>query len=170
MISSPTLRRRLMCMVYESFLLLAVIFIAGGMFDILTNSRDARILHHTRQALLFVVIGAYFIVFWHKSGQTLAMKTWRIKLVAADGSKPPLLRLVLRYLLCWLWFLPALGLSALLHLPMRHSSALVAAGFVLWALLAFTDPQRRFLHDRLAGTRLELLPHIDASKEAQFSD
>ena len=82
---SPPLRRRLLSMTYEAMLLFAVVFIAGYLFDTLTQSRDALMLRHTRQAWLFVVLGIYFVWFWTHGGQTLAMKTWRIRVIDVDG-------------------------------------------------------------------------------------
>ncbi|WP_338849417.1 RDD family protein [Massilia sp. W12] len=159
---APSLRRRLMCMVYESFLLLAVIFVAAALFDILTNSRHALLHRHAREAWLFLVIGAYFIVFWRKGGQTLAMQTWRIKLTDQYGQPPRLLQLVLRYVLCWMWFMPAFLLGQLFPAPLLPTLWLLPAGFLLWGCLAFLDKERRFMHDRLAGTRLLLMPSIKA--------
>ena len=37
---------------------------------------------------MFVVLGIYFVWFWSR-GQTLAMKTWHIRLVDAQGRPSP---------------------------------------------------------------------------------
>jgi uncharacterized RDD family membrane protein YckC len=84
------------------------------------------------------------------------MKTWRVRVVTRDGLALRWPRALLRYLLAWLWFLPGLALawwmevqgSMLLLLPMLNA--------VLWALTNRLDPDRQFLHDRIAGTRLVL--------------
>ncbi len=52
------LRRRFASMVYEAMLLFAVVFVAGYLFDTLTQSRNALMLRHARQAWLFVVVGS----------------------------------------------------------------------------------------------------------------
>ena len=49
--------------------------------------------------------------------------------------------------------------AAGLHAKTEISIAL-AVGIVAWALTAFLDKDRQFLHDRLAGTRLVQLPKI----------
>ena len=140
-------------MVYEAMLLFGVVFIAGWSFDTLSQSRHALTLRHARQAWLFLVIGAYFVFFWRHGGQTLAMKTWRIKLVGPGMRKLPITKAVVRYLLAWMWFLPALGLAYALELKTWASVGVIALGIAFWALTILLDDDRQFLHDRLLGTR-----------------
>jgi uncharacterized RDD family membrane protein YckC len=40
----------------------------------------------------------------------------------------------------------------------RDWAAVLIVGLVGWALTAFLDKDRQFLHDRIAGTRLIALP------------
>jgi uncharacterized RDD family membrane protein YckC len=82
------------------------------------------------------------------------MKTWRLRVVAADGSPLSAGRAIARYLLAWLWFLPPLALHPLLGLRLPQTLAITGIWFVLWAATGFFGTQRRFLHDRLAGTRV----------------
>ena len=132
---APSLRRRLACWLYEGMLLFAVVFVAGWLFSTLgqmRNAMDDR--RHLLQAFLFVVFGIYFSWFWAR-GQTLAMKTWKFRLIDARGGAVGMPRALLRYLLCWpSWGLFGVGL--------------------LWAIF---DREHQFLHDRLAGTRLMIV-------------
>jgi uncharacterized RDD family membrane protein YckC len=146
--------RRLASMAYEATLLFGVVFIAGWLFDTLTQSRSALTLRPARQAWLFLVLGVYFVYFWRRGGQTLAMKTWRIKLICPGHERLPLARAIGRYLAAWMWLLPALGVAYSLRLTPPASAALLALGIALWALAALFDRDRQFLHDRLLGTRL----------------
>ena len=141
-------------MLYESLLLFGVIFIADWLLDTLTQSRHALALRHARQAWLFFVIGAYFVFFWCRSGQTLAMKTWHVKVCAAGTARLSLRRAVLRYCLAWLWFLPAMAIDAAFGIRGWPSIAVIAVGMCAWIATTRLDPQRQFLHDRLAGTRI----------------
>ena len=141
-------------MVYEALLLFGVVFITSWLFDTLTQSRHALILRHARQFLLFLVLGLYFVYFWVRGGQTLAMKTWRFRLVASGRPQVPVTRAIARYLLAWMWFLPALVLDFVLQLTGWLSVLTILVNMVLWAAAILVDPQRQFLHDRLAGTRL----------------
>lgn len=141
-------------MLYESLLLFGVVFIADWLLDTLTQSRHALLLRHTRQAWLFFVIGAYFVFFWCRSGQTLAMKTWHVKVSAPGQGRLPLTRAILRYCLAWMWFLPAMAIDAAFGIQGWPSIAVIFLGMCAWVATAWLDPNRQFLHDRLAGTRI----------------
>lgn len=80
----------------------------------------------------FIVLLVYFVWFWSHGGQTLAMKTWRIRLLTRDGQPVRPAQALLRYLLCW----PSLALGGI---------------GILWAMV---DRNGQFLHDRIAGTQL----------------
>ncbi len=164
--TTPPLKRRLAVMLYEAMLLFGVVFIAGWLFDTLTQSRHALTLRHARQAWLFFVLGAYFIFFWHRGGQTLAMKTWHVKLVAPGLAQIPISKAVLRYLLAWMWFLPAMALDHALGLTGWASIGVVVAGMALWAATILTSNDGQFLHDRLIGTRLVTFVTPDAKRKA----
>lgn len=107
---SPSRKRRVAVMLYESMLLFGVLFIAGYFFDTLTQSRHALHLRDARQLWFFLVLGFYFVWFWRHGGQTLAMKTWHIRLVNQDGNRVGLLQAIFRYVLCWIFNLTGLAL------------------------------------------------------------
>lgn len=90
---------------------------------------------------VFLGIALYFIWHWHAKRQTLAMRTWHLRIVTAEGSHPTLARLAWRYILAW----PSIGLAGI---------------GIVWALL---DREDQFLHDRLAGTRIIFAPPTTAS-------
>lgn len=141
-------------MVYEAMLLFGVLFIAVWLFSTLLQQRHALYLRNGLQDWLFLVIGIYFVWFWSHGGQTLAMKTWRIRLVTTDGRPVKIWRAIGRYLLVWLWCLPGLALAWALGAKTWMLVLIPAANAVIWTLTVYLDPHRQFLHDRLAGTRL----------------
>ncbi|MEX3951868.1 RDD family protein [Paraburkholderia sp. EG287B] len=149
-----SIRRRLAAFVYESVLLFGVVFAAGLAFSLVLQQRNGYTHHNAMAAWIIFVVGAYFVGFWHKGGQTLPMKTWRLRVVGPDGGPPTLARATLRYLAAWLWFLPPLVLHSPLELSIPHTLALVACWFVTWAASARFSHDRQFLHDRIAGTRI----------------
>lgn len=151
-------KNRLFGMLYEGMLLFGVLFISGWLFSTLLQQRHALALRHAQQAWQFLVLGAYFVWFWTHGGQTLAMKTWRVRVVCADGSPLRWTRAVLRYLLAYLWFVPGLAIAYLIGAQGWMLLLLPALNVVLWAATARFDRDRQFLHDRLAGTRLVLAP------------
>jgi len=103
-------------------------------------------------AVAFVVAGAYCTWSWSGGRRTLPMKTWRLDLARADGRPVDAGTAAIRYLAAWIG--PAAALVAYVALRPdglgAHAAWLVALNF-LWALV---DPQRQFLHDRIARTRL----------------
>ena len=123
--------RRLASLVYESILLFGLVFISGYLFVALARDAQHGLIRLTFQGYLLAVCGAYFVFCWSRSGQTLAMKTWRLRLQTDAGAKVAPGRALLRYLLA----IPSVGLGLGLA----------------WALV---DRDRQFLHDRLAGTRI----------------
>ena len=131
--AAPPIRRRLASMLYEFLLLFAIGFLAVWLFQFAagTISIDGW-RRHLLQLFLLAVFAAYFLWCWLRGGQTLAMKTWRIRLVAKNGHgrvapQAALLRFV-------------------------GAAVLVPSG-VSFISVAF-DRDRQFLHDRLAGTLL----------------
>lgn len=155
---TPSLKRRLICLVYEAFLATAVAALGMFVFLLLTQRAIAPVIYYGRSVTLFVVLGVYFIHAWSGSGHTLAMKTWRIKLVMLGQATVPLPAAALRFLLAWAWVLPGLVISYRLHLSPAQSALAVAINIVAWSLTAFLDQDRQFLHDKLARTRLILVP------------
>lgn len=154
-LTAPTLLRRLACFVYEGVLLFGVVMAAGFAYSTLTDQRHA--LHGTAglQAVVFGVLGIYFTGFWSHTGQTLAMQTWQIRLVGASGEPVTLPRAVGRYLLSWMWFLPAL--LGLYLAGLKGSGPVfltLTVGVLAYATLAWLRPDRQYWHDAICRTRL----------------
>ena len=165
--TTPSIKRRLIAMVYETFLLLAVDMLAVALYLLVTRNSHAPVFQFGLKVWLFVVTGAYFTWGWTNSGHTLAMKTWRMQVVTNGGAPLPLTTAIVRYLLAWGWFLPALLACAALGLKDKSQvGAAIAVGIVGWSLTALFDRDRQFLHDRLAGTRVVALPKKTAAPRA----
>lgn len=150
---APSLRRRMACWLYEGMLMFGVVFIAGYLFGTLSQTRNAMDNRLGLQAFLFIIFGIYFTWFWSK-GQTLAMKTWNIRVVGRDGKAISQPRALLRYVCSWIWFLPPLAAIAPFGLPVGETLLLLMGWVVCWALLTRFHPQGQFWHDAMAGTRL----------------
>lgn len=152
---TPSRLRRFAGMMYEGVLLFGIVFAAGYLFDTLTESHSGLMYRSIRQGVLFLAIGLYFLASW-RSGQTLPMKTWDIRLVARDGGRPSTGRLMLRYVL--MWPLPLLAALLVQGASMMTGYAstdllIVFAPFSIF-IWSWFDHEGQFLHDRLAGTRL----------------
>ena len=155
---TPSLRRRMACWLYEGILMFGVVFIADYLFSTLTQTRHAMDNRHAQQAFLFLIFGIYFVWFW-SHGQTLAMKTWDIRVTDLQGRPLSQQRALLRYVLSWVWFLPPLAVSWVFTVEVRQALVLAGGWIAIWAILSLFHPQRQFLHDALAGTRLTSFKH-----------
>lgn len=154
-LATPGVARRLAAFVYEGVLLFGVVFIAGYLYSALTQQRHALQGQTGLQVVVFIVLAIYFVTFWSRGGQTVAMRAWHVRLVTASGASVTPARALARYLLAWLWFAPALLAARLAGLhSLGAIFTLLFAGVAAYALLAFLHPQRQFLHDALCGTRL----------------
>ncbi len=150
---APSLWRRMACWLYEGMLLFGVVFAGSYLFSLLTQTRHALENRHPQQAFLFLLLGLYFIGCWRK-GQTLAMKTWHIGVRDSMGRSLSAARAAARYLLCWIWFLPPVLAAWFGQLGPAGTFALTCCWIVLWAFASRLHPERQFLHDACAGTRL----------------
>jgi uncharacterized RDD family membrane protein YckC len=147
---------RLAAMVYEAVLLFGVVFIVS--YALLALFQWKYPLppgpRTVLQVALFVAIGGYFVWCWSRSGQTLALKTWNLKVLADDGAPPRFGRAALRYLLAWHLWLPGLVWVALFQTHVLADLGALALGFAVLLVPALLDPQRRLLHDRWTRTRI----------------
>ena len=126
------LGRRLFSLLYET-LLGAALLMAGALpFVIVAQHGDQIELRPLFQFYLLALLGVYLGWQWLHGGQTLPMKTWRLKLVTRDGGPITCKHILKRLLFAFVGTL-AFGAS------------------YVWALL---DADRQFLHDRLAGTMI----------------
>lgn len=141
------------CWLYEGMLLFGVVFIAAYLFGTLSQTKNAMDNRHALQGFLFVVFGIYFVWLWSK-GQTLAMKTWHIRVLNRTGQPLTQAEALVRYLWTWLWFLPALLAAWWFDLKGGESIVMVLGWVAVWALLSQLHPRQQFWHDAFAGTQL----------------
>lgn len=135
-----TLLRRLASMLYEVLLMLGVLALTFMVpYLVLGVVWQVALPGWFLWLHVFIVLGAYFVWYWRRGGQTLAMQTWRLRIVdAASGGPVSRNRALVRYALSW-------------------PSLLFFGAGIVWSLF---DRQHRFLHDRLAGTRVVQLPRV----------
>lgn len=152
---APRLRRRLTSFVYEGVLVFGIAVPVGLLYGIATSQRHALQGRHGLWLALVLAFALYYTWCWVQTGQTLAMKTWHLKVVDTQGQALRLPRALLRYALAWLWLVPGLLAPKLLDL---HQGRAVFGALVGWmvfyAVLSFVLPRRQFLHDVLSGTNL----------------
>jgi len=83
---SASLTRRALALAYEVLLLFALLLVSALPFVMITHAADAIVARPLFQIYLLAVAAAYFIGQWRRGGQTLAMKTWRIRIVTREGA------------------------------------------------------------------------------------
>jgi uncharacterized RDD family membrane protein YckC len=162
---TASLRRRIAALLYESTLLSAVSLVAGFLLapavsplpsSAFAPATTLQIPSLPGRVLMFCgvfLVGAlYFGWTWSGGRRTLPMKTWRIRLRLRDGESVDPKAALIRYAAAWIG--PCLALVAYIALKptgfAKHALWLLALGYA-WALI---DPDRQFLHDRIAGTRV----------------
>ena len=126
------LGRRALALIYEALLLFAWLLLSSLPFVMIAHEAEGTAARPLFQLYLLLVAAAYFVWQWRRGGQTLAMKTWHMRLVTRDNTPLSLRHATSRFLFA---------------VP---GALLLGAGF-LWALV---DRDGLFLHDRLAGTRI----------------
>jgi len=152
---SAGLLLRVAAMVYDGVLLFGIGF--GLVLAVLLLGGAAEtppIRRMLLQAALFVGFGAYFGICWSRTGQTLALQTWKLRLVDGADRPPTLMRALARYVLAYSLALP--GAAYIVWNQPSRAGALAALviGFLVMLLPALLDRQRRLLHDRWTGTRV----------------
>lgn len=161
---SAPLAKRLIGVVYELLLMIAILMVSGGVYQAIAGVAgvppQALSQHSGWQSGLFVwvtlILFLYYSFCWTRSGQTLPMKTWKMRLVSEQNQPISLHQAQWRFFSLMCFVLP-LGPVWMLG---RHQ--VIPAPFVwiavLWAVLpyawGFFDKDRQFLHDRLAHSRI----------------
>ena len=158
-----SLKRRYAALTYEGLLLAAVLLLTG--FLTLPATRAAASGSLTLPplparvftfCLVFGIAGLYFVWCWTNGRRTLPMKTWRMALLRADTRVVDARAAVTRYLCVWIG--PLAALVAYEFLQPHNLGAQAAWWLALGYAWPAVDPERQFLHDRLAGTRLVMAP------------
>lgn len=156
-----SLARRLGALLYEALLLVAMALIAGFAFLPLTSpamstAATPSVPPPFARTMLFCALAGlaalYYTWCWSEGRRTLPQKTWRIRIVGEDLRPIARRTALLRYLAAWIGPAAALALYAALPAsPFRRYALLMAVVNYAFALV---DRDRRFLHDRVAGTRV----------------
>lgn len=81
-----SLLKQFAAMIYDGFLIVAILFVAAAI-PVAFNRGEAVASPAFSFYLLFVVF-TFYAWFWHKSGQTLGMRAWKIRIVSEFGGNP----------------------------------------------------------------------------------
>ena len=131
-----SLLRRLGAMLYDSLLILALLFLGTLPFIAMRGGEPVAAGDVAYRLALLLIVYLFFVIFWSRYGRTLGMQSWGLRIETLDGSSPGLARCNLRFF------------SAIL--------SWVPAGLGFWWQLV--DPENLTWHDRLSGTRIRYYP------------
>ncbi len=144
--------RRFAALAYDCLLLLALTFAYAALATLVGVQLGESVTHDYQPMfegpwllLGWVVLMVFFYSwFWHKSGQTLGMRTWRIQVVAvADGTSPP-------------------GWGQCMIRAAAGALSFGALGIGYW--YAWLHPHRHCWHDQVSKTRVIVLPKPKTGK------
>jgi uncharacterized RDD family membrane protein YckC len=133
--------KRLLAMLYDLLPVLSLWFLLGFLFALgytlaghgpRENIQPWSLLQWLLWLCCWAITGAYVTVSWRRGGQTLGMRPWRLRVVAAEGPAPSWSTLWRRYAVATL--------------------SVAAGGLGFW--WAWFDRDRLTWHDRAAGTRM----------------
>lgn len=130
------LLRRLAAVTYDTLLIVALLVIPTSVVMALRGGEPVPPGNILLQILLLTTAGVFFVGFWIRGGQTLGMRAWRLRVEDNAGNKLTLRHALIRFFAA----IPSVAVFGL---------------GIFWLLV---DPQRRTLPDRLAGTRVVVVP------------
>ena len=85
-------------LIYDFLLFLAIWFVASLIFIMIVQDTNFAYFKPIYQFYSLSVIGIYFIWFWTHGGQTLAMQTWKMRVVAKNGTALTMKQAITRYI------------------------------------------------------------------------
>ena len=172
------LMRRVVSFLYEILLLTALLLIAEGVFQgvfqivsglSVTQLTDYPWIGVLNFFWLLIVTLLYFGWCWMRGGQTLAMKTWRSRLLMQDGTSLTRKAVLIRFAVASVCYGPLLPVYLLARKQAEYQPLLWVslALFVLPLLWALFDRDKQFIHDRLAKSRMVFFAKEVPSKHAK---
>ncbi len=129
-------------MFYDTMLVIAIVMVISGLYHAVINNwllglEDAPIgFNPLLSTLITFAVFFFFAHFWGRSGQTLGMQAWRLRIQNSDGTRISLNQSLLRFIIA----IPALGLGGI---------------GLLWMLI---DKERKTWQDRYSETVVVQLP------------
>jgi uncharacterized RDD family membrane protein YckC len=127
--------KRVMACMYELLILIAIWMLVTWLFVFAFGDATSGEKRWLLQAMLWLVTGAYFVVCWVRTGQTLAMQVWKMKVVQANGQLLTYSQAIQRYVL----------------------ASILMLAFGLDFIYMLFNPKRLFLHDRILNTQYLLV-------------
>ena len=119
----PSFLRRLGAFVYDTLLVVPLLMLATVPTLAVSDFVSRKALHIPFLLWLLFIAGGYFVWNWTRSGQTLGMKAWRLRLLSAEGGAVPTADAIKRFFAAILAWAP-LGAGVLWMYVNRERSTL----------------------------------------------
>ena len=156
-ILQPTIFKRLLAAFYDSFLILATVFIATALTLPFTKGNVSASNNIYMSLYLLMVVYVFCGWFWTHGGQTLGMRVWKQRLITTDGHPVSWQQSFIRFITAVpAWFLFLVGLILWVKSDISQSLSSIPAwlftltGFI-WVLINTRNNNWR---DKLSGTKV----------------
>jgi len=164
---TATVTRRLLASFYDVLLLLGILFAVSACA--VAINKGVAVTHPAYYLSLFLTAFVFYGWFWTHDGQTLGMRTWKIKIISDKGDKVSWKQSAIRFTSALVVSLPAItGLIWLFTDDNKRFWAVLAllplVSGLIWLLY---DRERLAWHDKLSATRLISLKAQDKATQSE---
>lgn len=114
--------RRLLAMLYDGLICIALLIVATGAYMLVAAQVIGTVRYRQMaetgalsgdpllSSVLFITLFLFFGYFWTRTGQTLGMQVWRIRIETPDGLSIRWSQALLRFMMGWVsWLCAGLG-------------------------------------------------------------
>ena len=154
--------KRLLAIFYDSFLLIAVLFLAMALLLLISGGYRLQAGNPLMTAYLLVISYVFFGWFWTHGGQTLGMRAWKLRIQQRNGDPVSWQQAALRFITAlpaWVVFFIGISLAAGIPLTSRPwlqvlerlPGWLVLVIGIVWLIL---DQRPNSWRDKISGTRV----------------
>ncbi len=149
-------------MLYDSFLLIAVLFLAMAVMLLLSRGHQFEAGNPVLTLYLLLVSFVFFGWFWTHGGQTLGMRAWKLRLQQPDGKAVTWRQVTIRFITAIpAWLVLLVGIAQTTSIPMhayswleqlaRLPKGLILIMGIIWLIV---DQWPDGWRDKLSGTRI----------------
>ena len=139
LITKATFIKRLMAMLYDTLICAALMLVTTGIYTAITyefTGAESTSGDPLLSSILFITLYLFFAYFWTRSGQTLGMQVWHLRIQNEDSTSISWLQALLRFIMAIISFIPA------------------GAGYI-WILI---DKDNKAWHDRFSESVVVRIP------------
>ncbi len=161
--------KRLLAIFYDSFLLIAVLFLAMALLLLILGGYQSQAGNPLMTAYLLVISYVFFGWFWTHGGQTLGMRAWKLRVQQGNGDPVSWMQAALRFITALpAWIVLLIGISLVAGIPLHshpwlQTLELLPGWLILIIGIAWLlfDQWPNGWRDRVSGTQVIKLAKPD---------